>query len=103
MEQPIFMSDVVVQAQLLRLMLNQVQCYISLEKLFFCQNYANNKNYMEILPKPYQRWFLSAIYKPTKATSKSFSFPVFELTLEEAETAYENSTYRLSWCYCITV
>jgi Sulfotransferase family len=37
--------------------------------------------------QPYQRWFFIRDLQTNKATSKTFSFPIFKLTVEEAEAA----------------
>ena len=88
MEQPIFIVGCDRSGTtLLRLMLNQSPVlHIPRETAFLPKLHKQQELYGDFT-KPYQRWFFIRDLQTYKATSKSFSFPVFELTLEEAEVA----------------
>lgn len=88
MEQPIFIVGCGRSGTtLLRLMLNQSPVlHIPRETVFLPELRKQEELYGDF-SKPYQRWFFIRDLQTYKATSKSFSFPVFELTLEEAEAA----------------
>ena len=70
---------------LLRLMLNQSPIlHIPQESKFLVSLQKNQELYGDFT-KPYQRWFFIRDLQTNQATIKTFTFPVFDLTLEEAE------------------
>lgn len=74
---------------LLRLMLNQSPVlYIPPETRFIKALEANKAIYGDF-SQSYQRHFFIRDLQTNKATSKTFTFPVFDLTVEEAATAIE--------------
>lgn len=72
---------------LLRLMLNQSPVLHIPRETAFLPKLRKQQELYGDFTQPYQRWFFIRDLQTYKATSKSFSFPVFELTLEEAEAA----------------
>ncbi|CAD5918919.1 sulfotransferase family protein [Planktothrix agardhii] len=72
---------------LLRLMLIQSPIlHIPQESMFVYLLERDPENYGD-LTYPYQRWFLIRDLQTNPATPESFTFPIFNLTLEEAERA----------------
>lgn len=70
---------------LLRLMLNQSPIlHIPQESRFLVTLHKNRELYGDFT-KSYQRWFFIRDLQTNQATSKTFTFPIFNLTIEEAE------------------
>jgi hypothetical protein len=88
MEQPIFIIGCDRSGNtLLRVMLNQSSVlHIPKESGFITKLWKQQELYGDFT-QPYQRWFFIRDLQTYKATSQTFSFPIFELTLEEAEEA----------------
>ncbi|MDJ0594104.1 MAG: sulfotransferase [Pleurocapsa sp. MO_226.B13] len=76
---------------LLRLMLNQSRVlHITAETEFLLPLQKNQAIYGDF-SQPYQRYFFIRDLQTNRATSKTFTFPVFELTVIEAATALEQA------------
>jgi hypothetical protein len=72
---------------LLRLMLNQSPIlHIPQESRFLVALHKNQELYGDFT-QSYQRWFFIRDLQTNQATSKTFTFPIFNLTLEEAEAS----------------
>jgi hypothetical protein len=70
---------------LLRLMLNQSPIlHIPQESKFLVALHKNQELYGDFT-QAYQRWFFIRDLQTNQATSKTFTFPIFNLTQEEAE------------------
>lgn len=70
---------------LLRLMLNQSPIlHIPQESKFIVSLQKNQELYGDFT-KPHQRWFFIRDLQTNQATSKTFTFPIFNITIEEAE------------------
>lgn len=70
---------------LLRLMLNQSPIlHIPQESKFLVGLQKNQELYGDFT-KPHQRWFFIRDLQTNQATSKTFTFPIFNITIEEAE------------------
>ena len=88
MESPIFILGCERSGTtLLRLMLNQSPVlYIPGESGFLDKLRKQQELYGDFT-QPYQRWFFIRDLQTSKATSTTYSFPIFKLTIEEAEMA----------------
>ena len=72
---------------LLRIMLNQSPILHVPNESGFLTKFRNQQGVYGDFTQPYQRWFFIRDLQTNKATSKTFSFQIFKLTLEEAEAA----------------
>lgn len=72
---------------LIRLMLNQSPILYIPSESGFLHKLRQQKQLYGDFTQPYQRWFFIRDLQTNKATSKTFTFPIFKLTVEEAEAA----------------
>lgn len=88
MESPIFIVGCERSGNtLLRLMLNQSPILHIPSESGFLDKLRKQEELYGDFTKSHQRWFFIRDLQTNKATSKTYSFPVFKLTVEEAEVA----------------
>lgn len=76
---------------LLRLMLSQSPLLHIPQESGFLGRFRNTANAYGDFTAPYQRWFFVRDLQTNQATSKTCTFPIFDLTIREAEAALKKA------------